>query len=126
VNPKKSFKSHNTSYVKVISTNFKIYQSKIISSFCLMIIVIIFADMHHKTFCNTLISVYVVPIEQFSNNFMDGDPCKLTLTSWQIKFNQIISKTRYKVERTADSMKRWFKAGVDRYTGLAKKRISSA
>ena len=42
------------------------------------------------------------------------------LTAWQIKFNQIISKTRYKVERTAGSMKRWFRAAVARYVGLAK------
>ena len=42
------------------------------------------------------------------------------LTPWQIKFNQIISKTRYKIERTAGSMKRWFGAGIARYVGLAK------
>ena len=42
------------------------------------------------------------------------------LTAWQIKFNQIISKTRYKVERTAGSMKRWFGAATARYIGLAK------
>jgi len=42
------------------------------------------------------------------------------LTAWQIKFNQIISKTRYKVERTAGSMKRWFGAATARYMGLAK------
>lgn len=42
------------------------------------------------------------------------------LTPWQSRFNQIISKTRYKVERTAGSMKRWFRAGLARYVGLAK------
>jgi len=42
------------------------------------------------------------------------------LTYWQNKFNQIISKTRYKVERTAGSMKRWFGAATARYLGLAK------
>jgi len=42
------------------------------------------------------------------------------LTYWQNKFNQIISKTRYKVERTAGSMKRWFGASTARYIGLAK------
>ena len=42
------------------------------------------------------------------------------LTSWQIKFNQIISKTRYRIERTVGSMKRWFGAGIARYVGLAK------
>ena len=42
------------------------------------------------------------------------------LTPWQIRFNQIISKTRYKIERTLGSMKRWFNAGTARYIGLAK------
>ena len=42
------------------------------------------------------------------------------LTTWQIKFNQIISKTRYKVERTAGSMKRWFAAATARYMGILK------
>jgi len=42
------------------------------------------------------------------------------LTVWQVKFNQIISKTRYKAERTIGSMKRWFRAATARYFGLAK------
>jgi IS5 family transposase len=42
------------------------------------------------------------------------------LTSWQIKFNQTISKTRYKAERTIGSMKRWFRAATARYIGLVK------
>jgi IS5 family transposase len=36
------------------------------------------------------------------------------------KINKKISQTRYKVERTFGSMKRWFKAGVARYVGLTK------
>ncbi len=42
------------------------------------------------------------------------------LTVWQIKFNQIISKTRFKPERTIGSMKRWFRAAKARYIGLDK------
>jgi len=42
------------------------------------------------------------------------------LTVWQIKFNQLISKTRYKAERTIGSMKRWFRAATARYFGLVK------
>jgi IS5 family transposase len=56
----------------------------------------------------------------FKDHIMHKAARNKPLTSWQIKFNQIISKTRYKVERTAGSMKRWFKAGVARYVGLAK------
>ena len=38
----------------------------------------------------------------------------------QQKFNKIVSKTRYKIERTFGSIKRWFKTGIARYVGLAK------
>ncbi|MDP2693177.1 MAG: IS5 family transposase [bacterium] len=42
------------------------------------------------------------------------------LTAWQIQFNKLISKQRYKVERTFGGMSRWFGAGIARYKGKAK------
>ena len=42
------------------------------------------------------------------------------LTPREIQFNKLVSKTRYKVERTFGSMRRWFGAGTARYVGLAK------
>jgi transposase, IS5 family len=42
------------------------------------------------------------------------------LTARQKKYNQLISKTRYKVERTFAGMARWFGAGKARYIGKAK------
>ena len=42
------------------------------------------------------------------------------LTYWQIRFNKLISKERYVVERTFGGMSRWFGAGIARYKGLAK------
>ncbi len=42
------------------------------------------------------------------------------LTQWEKKFNKIISKTRYKVERTFGSIKRWFNGAVARYRGIEK------
>ena len=42
------------------------------------------------------------------------------LTHWQKVYNKLISKTRWVVERTFGSMKRWFGAGVTRLKGLAK------
>jgi len=36
------------------------------------------------------------------------------LTHWQIKYNKAISKTRWIVERTFGSLKRWFGSGVTR------------
>jgi IS5 family transposase len=42
------------------------------------------------------------------------------LTYWEKVFNKKISETRYVVERTFGSMKRWFGAGLTRYKGLEK------
>ena len=42
------------------------------------------------------------------------------LTDRERQFNKLVSKTRYKVERTFGSMRRWFGAGTARYVGLAK------
>lgn len=42
------------------------------------------------------------------------------LTQWQTKFNKLISKERYKVERTFGGMSRWFGAGIAKYVGLEK------
>ena len=42
------------------------------------------------------------------------------LTTIEKKFNKLVSKTRYKVERTFGGMVRWFGAGKARYVGLAK------
>jgi IS5 family transposase len=42
------------------------------------------------------------------------------LTEWEKKFNKVISRSRYVVERTFGSMKRWFGAGRARYKGLNK------
>ncbi len=42
------------------------------------------------------------------------------LTAWEKEFNKLIGKTRYKVERTFGSIKRWFDGGKARYRGLEK------
>lgn len=42
------------------------------------------------------------------------------LTQWEKKFNTLISKIRYKVERTFGSIKRWFGGGKARYIGIEK------
>jgi len=42
------------------------------------------------------------------------------LTEWEKKFNKIIGKTRYKVERTFGSITRWFNGGFARYRGIKK------
>ena len=42
------------------------------------------------------------------------------LTHWEKKFNKLIGKTRFKVERTFGSIKRWFSGGTARYRGIKK------
>jgi IS5 family transposase len=42
------------------------------------------------------------------------------LTTWEKKFNKLIGKTRFKVERTFGGIKRWFSGGVARYRGITK------
>lgn len=42
------------------------------------------------------------------------------LTEREKQFNRLVSKVRYKVERTFGGIKRWFSGGVARYRGLPK------
>ena len=42
------------------------------------------------------------------------------LTKWETRFNKLIGKTRFKVERTFGGIKLWFKGGIARYRGIKK------
>jgi len=42
------------------------------------------------------------------------------LTNWEKKFNKLIGKTRFKVERTFGGIKCWFNGGTARYKGIKK------
>ena len=42
------------------------------------------------------------------------------LTKWEKRFNKLIGKTRFKVERTFGGIKLWFKGGLARYRGMEK------
>lgn len=42
------------------------------------------------------------------------------LTYWEKRFNKLIGKTRFKVERTFGGIKRWFSGGTARYRGIEK------
>lgn len=42
------------------------------------------------------------------------------LTSWEKKFNKLVGKTRFKVERTFGGIIRWFNGGTARYRGIEK------
>ena len=57
---------------------------------------------------------------KIKNHIMRKAPKKKSLTQREALCNKLISKIRYKVERTFGSMRRWFGAGTARYVGLAK------
>lgn len=42
------------------------------------------------------------------------------LTMWELRFNKLVGKTRFKVERTFGGIKRWFNGGTARYRGIEK------
>ena len=42
------------------------------------------------------------------------------LTKWEKRFNKLIGKTRFKVERTFGGINRWFSGGIARYRGMQK------
>lgn len=42
------------------------------------------------------------------------------LTKWEKRFNKLVGKTRFKVERTFGGIKRWFNGGTARYKGIKK------
>lgn len=42
------------------------------------------------------------------------------LTIWEKRFNKLVGKTRFKVERTFGGIKRWFSGGIARYRGIDK------
>ena len=42
------------------------------------------------------------------------------LTKWEPRFNKLIGKTRFTIERTFGGIKLWFKGGIARYSGMKK------
>ena len=62
----------------------------------------------------------VVKARGLRNRIMFKGARNRKITHWQGVFNKAVSRTRYKVERTFGSMRRWFGSGTARYVGLAK------
>ena len=57
---------------------------------------------------------------QLKDGIMHKAARNKSLTSHQQTFNKIVSKVRYKIERTFGGTQRWFKTGIARYVGKAK------
>jgi len=62
----------------------------------------------------------VISSKKLKNHIMRKALKNKPLTNNEVKFNKLISKVRYKVERTFGSINKWFKSGVARYIGLEK------
>jgi IS5 family transposase len=58
--------------------------------------------------------------QKVKNRIMHKGYKNRPLTDWQKKYNRLISKKRWVVERTFGGMRRWFGCGIARYVGLAK------
>lgn len=58
--------------------------------------------------------------EQLKDGIMHKAVKNKPLNRYQLKFNKLVSKTRFKVERTFAGITRWFKTGITRYVGREK------
>ena len=58
--------------------------------------------------------------KELKNHILKKAKKNQPLTHWEMKFNKLVGKVRFKVERTFGGIKRWFNGGVARYRGLEK------
>lgn len=58
--------------------------------------------------------------KKFKNHIMKKAKKNKPLSAWEMRFNKLVGKVRFKVERTFGGMTRWFNSGKARYRGLAK------
>lgn len=58
--------------------------------------------------------------KRLKNHILKKAKKNTPLTHWEKKFNKLIGKTRFKVERTFGGIKRWFNGATARYRGIAK------
>lgn len=76
----------------------------------------VFADKGYKVPKNDLL----LKENQLKNRIQHKAYRNRPLTKWETRFNKLISKQRWVVERTFGGMSRWFGAGTARYKGLEK------
>lgn len=57
---------------------------------------------------------------KFKNHILKKAKKNQPLTYWELKFNKLVGKTRFKVERTFGGIKRWFNSACARYKGKAR------
>ena len=65
-------------------------------------------------------NVVILKKKNLKNHILKKAYKNKPLTRWEKKFNKLIGKTRFKVERTFGGIKRWFNGGIARYRGMEK------
>lgn len=63
---------------------------------------------------------YLLKERNLKNHILKKAVKNKPLTKWEIRFNKLVGKTRFKVERTFGGIKRWFNGGIARYRGIEK------
>jgi IS5 family transposase len=77
---------------------------------------IVFADKGYQSAKNN----ELLENRGLKNRIMKKARRNRKLTPWEIAYNKLIGKIRFKVERTFGSIKRWFNGGRARYKGIVK------
>ena len=65
-------------------------------------------------------NVVILKKDNLKNHILKKVVKNKPLTKWETRFNELIGKTRFKVERTFGEKKLWFKGGIARYRGMKK------
>jgi len=74
------------------------------------------ADKGYQSKTNTKI----LKKRKLKNHILKKAKKNKPLTKWECRFNKLVGKTRFKVERTFGGIKRWFNGGEARYRGIDK------
>ena len=74
------------------------------------------ADKGYQSKKNTAI----LKERKLKNHILKKSQKNKPLTKWESRFNKLVGKTRFKVERTFGGIKRWFLGGIARYRGIEK------
>lgn len=62
----------------------------------------------------------ILATKKLKNHILKKAKKNKPLSQWEKKFNKLVGKVRFKVERTFGSIKRWFDGGTARYKGIEK------
>jgi len=65
-------------------------------------------------------NVALLAKKKLKNHILKKAKKNKPLTKWELRFNKLVGKTRFKVERTFGGIKRWFNGGTARYRGINK------